>query len=193
MDHRKSFLFLSFLALAACGSESVDPTNTDPTPTNNDPPGIAGCTRGTLESDIQTGPLAGPGVDPATGTLLPLPATAILSSTYIAIGSGDKTKRFGEVMGPISEALAKQPGLLAIRTGRSDSCNTARTLTVWKDEESMLAYVVGPAHSAAMMDVGNISRGGSIASHWPAPTNIEEITWEGALALLAKDNEGPFY
>lgn len=153
----------------------------------------ATCSRGALEADFASfNPLSGPGVDPATGTLAPLPSTAVVSSTYLALKADPASqKRFGELMGPISKALAGQPGLLALQLGTSKSCVSARTRAVWKDEASMLGFVMGAAHNDAVASVGEVSRGESVVLSW-ATADVDEATWESATKRLAAD-EGPRY
>src|SRR5262245_65901329 len=93
------------------------------------------CERGRLESDMTTaGPLAGPAVDPSTGKLTDPPAGGwVVSSTYLALKEGQTAQtRLFELMGPIQEALAVQPGLLAIELRSSMSWGTARTFSVWE-------------------------------------------------------------
>ena len=90
----------------------------------------------------------------------------------------------------ITELLAN-PGVVAIQLGTSMQCSSARTFTVWRDEAAMMAFVVGDAHANAIARTPEISRGGSVVTHWAA-TSIAEITWDEALARVAADR-GPFY
>ena len=54
-----------------------------------------------------------------------------------------------------------------------------------------MAFVVGDAHANAIARTPEISRGGSVVTHWTA-TSIAEITWDEAIVRVAAD-EGPFY
>jgi len=138
-------------------------------------------------------PLSGPGVDPETGELKPPPAAGyIVSSTYLRLKSKPgEFQRFGELMGPIQQALAEQPGLLALQLSTSDSCSSARTLAVWESADAMYEFVTSPAHMAAVDAVGEVSRGGSIVTSWRA-SQTGEATWDEAVRKLDADN-GPFY
>jgi len=153
----------------------------------------AACSRGTIEADFTTfDKLAGPGVDAATGELSPFPSTAVVSSTYLALkGDPAAQKRFGELMGPLSKALQGQAGLLAVQLARSKSCDTARTLAVWKDEESPLGFVMSAPHAAAMASVGDVSRGESVVTSWET-SDVEEATWASAAKRLSAQ-DGPYY
>ena len=76
-------------------------------------------------------------------------------------------------------------------TSNSESCGTARTLTVWESEDAMLDFVLGDAHTAAMAETARISRGGSLTMTATADS-LDEISWDAAAALFA-DHDGPVY
>lgn len=177
---------LLLLLLPAC----VD----DDAATGPEAPDAAGaCARGELEPDLMLVPLAGPAVDPATGRLMPPPAAGYhVSSTYLKLrGEATAMRRFGELMAPIEQVLQDQPGLLALQLGTSSGCGIARTLAVWQDEAAMLRFVTSVAHSDAIASVGEVSRGGSVATSWTA-TSLEQTTWEFVTATLAA-HDGPYY
>jgi hypothetical protein len=189
---------LALLGLAACGSQSADTgssgTTTTTTSTNTDPGGRPGCSRGVIEPDLAKTPFSGPGVDATTGQLMPLPSTAIMSSTYLTLRSDPAgQKAFNQLMFPILEEIGSSPapGLLAVTLGTSTSCSTGRTLAVWKDEMSMLAFVMGPAHSKAVESVGEVSTGGSVVTSW-ASTDPADATWKVAAEHVA-EQDGPYY
>jgi hypothetical protein len=114
------------------------------------------CNRGTLESDLMPTPFMGPGVD-ASGNIKP--GQYIVSSTYLRFKPGANAE-FMQLVGPIKTSLATTSGLVAARFGLAATCNSGRTLTVWADQESMMKFVVSPAHSAASAKVTDLSRGG---------------------------------
>jgi hypothetical protein len=167
--------------------------------TDDDP--FADCDRGTLESDLMGAdamgnpiPVAwfGPGADPMTGELIAEGTSFVVSSTYLAIKPEAAAQQaFGEAVSPLVDALLANPGVVAIQLGTSMECGSARTFTVWQDEAAMMAFVVGDAHASAIARTPEISRGGSVVTHWTA-TSIAEITWDEAIARIAAD-EGPFY
>jgi hypothetical protein len=174
------------LSAAACGSFEDSPPPDGP---SEELPNEEPCARGTLESDFQVaGPLAGAGVN-SEGKLAP--GSYLVSSTYLKrVRTQEAQEQFQQLMGPIVEALQSNPGLVAVQFGMSSSCFTARTLTVWKDEEAMYRFVGSPAHSEAMSRVSEQSRGGSIAISWQ--DDERGATWEKAVQQLAADT-GPFY
>jgi hypothetical protein len=174
------------------GASSSASTGTG-TAIGRDPPGIPGCTGAVLEDDIKdVSTIHGPGVDPNTHEVLPLPSTAVMSTTYLALRTDMATQnKFGAVLGPILPTLANQPGLLAVVFAKSAHCSTERTLSVWKDEMSMFAFVGTKEHTNAIDNVGVISRGGSAVTSW-ATTNPADATWAAAVPHLA-DGDGPFY
>jgi heme-degrading monooxygenase HmoA len=142
----------------------------------------------TLEPDFQSSPFQGPGVD-AQGKLAP--GTYIMSSTYLRMGHSQQAQaEFQQLMGPLNQTLQQQQGLVAIRSGLSTNCNTARTFTVWKDEEAMYQFVGSPAHAQAISRVSVLSRGGSIVTSWQ--DDEHGASWEKALERLAVDT-GPTY
>lgn len=174
----KSFLYSLPIIAIACGSTA--------TPIAPDAAEQA-CARGKLESDLRSpGPLAGPAVDPATGTLKPPPAGGYLvSSTYIPFKPEPAAAaKFQEVLGPVEATLRTQPGIQAIQVGLSSSCGAARTFTVWQDEAAMFAFVATAAHTNASAASGEISRGGGAVTHWIA-TSLDQATWEYAAQKLA--------
>lgn len=159
------------------------------------------CRRDVVEPDLSgqspdgsPAPIAwtGPGADPETGELLPAEGTFVASTTYLALdGSPEAQARFGELMEPILGELFTNPDLVAVQLGMSPSCGTARTFAVWRSVEGMMRFVAGDAHSAAISSVGEVSRGGSVVTHWEGAT-IDSLDWEEATARLAAD-DGPTY
>ena len=102
----------------------------------------------------------------------------------------DKQGRFQELVEPIATDLASRDGLVGLSTGGSPGCGTARTLAVWRDDAAMFAFVTGEAHSAAMAAIDELSRGGSVVTHWLGDQT--SATWENAAEQLAAE-DGPTY
>ena len=147
------------------------------------------CTRGQLEADLAfPAPLSGPAVQ-ADGTLAPGRYT--VSSTYLKLKpDAEGQARFQELVTPVGQALRSQPGLMALQFASSEHCNTARTLSVWKDDEAMYEFVSGQAHVNAMSSVDEVSRGGSVVTHWS--DDERGASWQKAAQQLAAE-DGPFY
>ena len=173
---------LALLALPACDNDDEAP----PATVQEAP--LADCTRDSLEADLRSFPLTGSAVR-ADGTLEP--GRYVVSSTYLRLRPEPAAQaRFGELMGPISQSLQAQQGLVALQLATSERCGTARTLSVWRDEAAMYAFVVGDAHQAAIVSVEEVSRGGSIVTHWE--DDERGVTWSTAAQRLGAD-PGPFY
>lgn len=172
----RALAVLACAAIAAC---------VPPPPT----PDESKCNHKLLEPDFEPdGDFTGPGVD-ADGKIPK--GRYVYSSTYLAIKlSTDAFRKFSSVNAPISDALESQPGLVAYKIGISLDCYALRTLAVWKDEASMVQFVVGPAHGNAISAIGEISRGKSIVTHWE--DDESGATWARAVEKITLD-EGPFY
>jgi heme-degrading monooxygenase HmoA len=177
------------LQLAAC-----DDANGDTTPPADDPydGAFAACTRAELEADMlvfdaQGNPSpprwSGPAADPVTGELTLEPGSYFVSTTYLALRP-EQNDAFFALLGPVQAALFSNPGMLAVQLGSSQSCATARTYTVWRDETAMFEFVNSDAHLAAIAGFPGISRGDSTVTSW-AETSPAAITWEAALTQLA--------
>ncbi|MDX2014902.1 MAG: hypothetical protein SFW67_32195 [Myxococcaceae bacterium] len=135
--------------------------------------------------------LEGDGRDSALLAALP-PGTYVVSTTYLRLPLSQRAvQRFQELAVPMDDELRANPGLVRATTRIAGSCNTARTLTVWKTEADMYRFVGSPAHARAMAAVSEVSRGGSVTTHWNATE--AEATWQVATQKLAEDNDGPVY
>lgn len=150
------------------------------------PDAYADCTKGKLEADMTTSiELSGPGVDPETGKLEP--GTYHVATTYLAIQPG-KIDTVVELSGPMIQGSFELEGFIAMTIVGSESCNTLRTLTVWKDEQAMFAFVASPAHARAMAQTSNISRGTSNTITWDG--DVDSVTWKEAARRLGLEQEG---
>ncbi|MEM9191189.1 MAG: hypothetical protein AAGF12_18550 [Myxococcota bacterium] len=143
------------------------------------------CLQTLLESDFGQEPLVGPIVDPMTGAVAdPEDGSYLVATTYLALqGRPESMDAFNEIVGAITTALATQDGLLAVSTGGSGECGTARTLTVWRDQGAMATFVTGPAHIQAIQRVGEISRGGS-STHTFEVQRGADVSWARATQEL---------
>jgi heme-degrading monooxygenase HmoA len=115
----------------------------------------------------------------------------VISATYLQLRQEPMAQqRFGELMGPILAELQTRPGLLAISLGTSSRCGVARTLSVWQEDIAMFGFVASPAHTAAVRAVKEVSRGGSLVTHWTG--DAAQATWSAAAEHAAQD-DGPLY
>lgn len=187
-----SLICLAFVACSDSDDDEAVPSTAESTSaeSNEDPEtgtvdGALNCTRQQLESDFGSEPLIGPGVDPETGQLLAQGEPFVVSTTYLALqGTPEAQQLFGELVEAITEDMATRDGLLAVSTGFSRECGTARTLTAWRDEEAMQAFVLGEAHIAAITAVAQVSRGGSVVMSW-AESDATQVSWTQVVPRLA--------
>lgn len=190
--NRSLALAMGLVTLAACGNtETTNDTAIDAGDETSDASQqldpFQNCRRSLLEADFEPSPLAGVGL---VDGVLP-PGEYLYSTTYLQLRQEPGAQaRFEELMGPIMADLAQRPGLLAISLGLSSECGVARTLSVWRDDVAMLDFVTSSAHGAAVRSVGEVSRGGSLVTHWLG--NESEATWQVA-AQRAGAEQGPFY
>ena len=174
--------------LASCGGDD------DPTPSAQKDPVVMDdpCKKEVIEPDQAfLGPPSGPLVN-ADGKIMS-DEGVLVATTYLRLKAGSQ-ERFGDLVGPVFQELGMRmqtgQGLLAMTAAASDSCGVARTLTVWKDEASMMSFVLGPAHARAMQGTGDVSRGGSVTTTWRHEGG--EVTWQRAATAL-KSHDGPVY
>ena len=184
---------LSLSALVA----GCDAQTTTPSPDAAIAPDAASqvCTHQYVETDLAppgaTPPWMGPGAD-ASGALVATPPASgwIVAGTYLRIDPAGRAELDGH-LGALIPALMASPGLVALSLTMSAECGTARTLSVWQDEASMMAFVMSAEHVAAMASVSNISRGGTVTEHWVAH-DVADAQWPSAFTRIA-ESEGPFY
>lgn len=164
------------LALAALACGPADGADALP------PVDEAACTKDRLEAD---------GRDSADLTTLP-PGRYVISTTYLRLPHRKSAlQRFSSLTGPMEDDLRGNPGLVRVTTRLASSCNTARTLSVWKSEADLYRFVSSPSHAKAMAAVEEVSRGGSITTHWSGTE--ADATWDHATRALAADTDGPVY
>lgn len=190
----RPLLLLLALAAPACGDDDTGAggkattTSTGATPTTNSTgvDAFPQCKKGTLEGDMTVdAPLNGPGVDPATGTLAP--GSYFVAATYLAMEPGE-VQRAQMLGGKVVESLATTEGLVAFSLAGSQSCVSLRTLTVWRSEEDMLAFVISPAHATAMSQTSTLSRGTSNTISWAG--DEKTATWAEAATRLGNETKG---
>jgi heme-degrading monooxygenase HmoA len=174
---------------ASLGDTSSEDSRSSDAPLGATPPqpALAGCVRGTLEPDFVAAPLAGPAV--IGGALRP--GQYVFSTTYLQLAREPAAQSlFQELLAPVLTDLETRAGLAAVMLGQSESCSAARTLAVWEDDAAMIAFVASPAHSAAMVRVTDISRGGSTVTHWTG--DEASASWTTAAQRIGAA-DGPQY
>jgi heme-degrading monooxygenase HmoA len=147
---------------------------------------FTGCSQGIVESDSSSDvPLNGPGIDPMTGSVTP--GQYVIATTYLALVPS-QTVNAKELGGAVIASLPTMSGLVAVGVTSSKACASLRTLTVWKSEEDMMAFVMSDAHANAMAQISTLSRGTSNLISWEG--NETDVSWAAALAHLASTKGG---
>ena len=96
-------------------------------------------------------PFKGPGYDPGSGvTAANGQQTVVVALTHAMIG--DSRGNFDRAVRRVADSLEQQPGLIGYSLRKHVLGNEAWTLTVWRDEASLEAFVRSPAHQQAMRD-----------------------------------------
>jgi heme-degrading monooxygenase HmoA len=133
------------------------------------------------DGDLTAQPFSGPGYDAEAGAILaPVQETYLASSTLIAVKADEASmKSFLQITAPMIGQLPEQDGLVGFTVGLSSKCRYGRTITVWKTEEAMMAFVGSDAHLAAMAQGPSVSEGGVVTS-WEATAAEVPVTWEVA-------------
>jgi hypothetical protein len=176
MNRTQFFISLLFV-VTACGQAPNTSMDGSVTITIDD----TKCVRGQLEAD---------GISSSTPKKFEV-GNYVISSTYLQIRpTKEAGKKFSEVNSPLDAELKANLGLLQAVTLISNACNSARTLSLWKDEASMMRFVGSQAHLAAIGAIGEISRGGSLVTHWS--DDGSGFNWATA-ATKVKAANGPFY
>ena len=172
------------LALPACSSDDPEPTK-EPAPA---PEQTAADFFTCQDTDFSPSPFGGPGYDEAQGGLLgPAQDTYLTSVTLLQLEPEQAAAdRFGELVGAIVATLGSQDGLIGYALGTSQQCGYASTITVWRDEEAMMRFVMSDAHAAAMSEATTISAVGVVVS-FELPAAEVPISWEAARARVLKE------
>jgi hypothetical protein len=163
----------SFFAVVLCACGPAPAVNEPPTGSAPPPIDETKCQRQWLEADGRDSTL-----------LEPLqPGQYVFATTYLRLRQSRETlELFRKLNTPIGETLQTAPGLVRVVTRLSESCNTARTFTVWRDEASMLKFVTSEAHTAAMVYTNELSRGESLTQSWSG--DATDFAWNTVLKKL---------
>jgi quinol monooxygenase YgiN len=129
-------------------------------------------------------PLSGPGIDPDTGAFLePLQENYVLHVTQI-LPKPEQLSQFLELSGGVIEEIAQTEGLVGFSLAQEPNCGFFYTMGVWRDEQSIFAFVASDAHALAMTKTSEVSITGRTTS-WMAPASEMPLTWEMAKAAIA--------
>lgn len=129
-------------------------------------------------------PFEGPGYSLSDGILTDAEGPFVASSTNLILADGDAPKQaFDKHMAVLSEKIKTQPGLIGVSLALPIGTEGYRTLTVWENEEAVLAWVTSDEHSAAMAEMADKAKEGSAVTSWSmerAELEAGPPSWEDA-------------
>lgn len=129
-------------------------------------------------------PLVGPGYDPAMGGLVDPQETYIVSATQILVRP-EKQQQFFEVASAVSAELDQSEGMVAYALAIEPTCGFSRTISVYRSEEAMIAFVASEAHSMAIEQSAELGITGKV-THWEMPADEFPPTWDSVREKLAE-------
>ena len=137
-----------------------------------------------VEPNLAASPLMGPGYNPEMGLLDPVADSYVAHTTQIYVREDDPSAaEFDEHVNTIVEELMQSEGLIAYSLGGDPTCGFARTLGVWRDEESMLAFAFSDAHVAAMVVASSLALTDRV-THWDITADDLPDLWTQALEQI---------
>lgn len=129
-------------------------------------------------------PFRGPGYSPSDGIDMTVATgdSVVVAITHARLDRAKKRLFFDEV-DKIAATLDQQPGFIGSSLRFRVLGNEAWTLTAWRDEDSLLDFVVSDVHQDAI-DVGRPATTLERTHHFEVPITELPIPWERALAAL---------
>ena len=136
---------------------------------------LGGCTIST--------PFKGPGYNRGAGVAFDQSTdTVVVALTHAVVGKD--RDNFDRGVSRVVDSLAQQPGLIGYSLRRELFGNEAWTLTVWRDEASLDAFVRSSAHQQAIRS-GAAELVAANFRRLELPASEIPIDWEHALEYLA--------
>lgn len=135
-------------------------------------------------------PWSGPGFDPTTGALRqPLPTGHIEAFVngwrkYDAEAVALRLLH-GERVG--TDVFARE-GLIGFEGVESDECDLSMSHSLWRDEASLIAFVTGSAHAAAMIEARKMHNV-VVGAHWTGEPRATAPTWKQGLDRFIQEAE----
>ncbi len=185
-------LIVCVLAFGACDhDDEADPSDDGGSTTGTAEPTLEDRLHALAECEAtdatQLLPWTGPAFDPATGQLVaPLPAghvEAVVNGWRIRSAEADALRvehgmmAFGDVF--------TRDGLLGFQAVESDLCDISISHTLWRDEASMYAFVLGEVHARAMSGAPKMHHAAA-GAHWTNDARDEAPTWQSGIQRMTQ-------
>jgi hypothetical protein len=155
----------------------VDSSSTGSAPVDVDM--LAACP----EDDLMVQEFMGPAFDPETGELVaPLPVPHVVATTV----GWPEVENWEALQGYTNNVVGdvfQREGLLGASFGMSAACGSARTITLWADEASMMQFVVGDAHVDAIQNALSLTKAWE-TTHWSETADDQPPSWDRAREQL---------
>jgi hypothetical protein len=187
---RQATPLVAVLGMAGCVADepAPEPDTSDRLTLEQRIDKLSSCTPTDLEVLV---PWTGPAFDPETGALLePLPeghVEAVVNGWAIRTDEA-LAVRIEYATQALDDLFARE-GLLAFQSVESVECDIAFSHSLWKDEASMIAFVVGEAHASAMSQASKMHHAVA-GAHWVAPMRTEPPTWQEGIARYVEEARG---
>jgi heme-degrading monooxygenase HmoA len=170
-------------AIAGCGNDPASGNPESATTLDQRMKKLGACTPSDL---VILSPWTGPAFGDDGQLLAPLPAGHV-EAVVNGWEKHDKVaielrEKHGQEA--VQDVFAR-PGLLGFEGVESAECDISMSHTLWKDEASMLAFVTGPAHIAAMAEAPKM-HDAFHGAHWTAAARTAAPTWREGIAKLVQ-------
>jgi len=167
---------------AASSSGPGDTDGADSSSTGSAPVDV-GMLAACPEDDLQVQEFMGPAFDPETGELVaPLPLPHVVATT-VGWPEADGGEILGTHTNNVIGDVFQREGLLGASFGMSETCGSARTITLWADEASMMQFVMGDVHVAAIQNALSYTKAWE-TTHWSETADDQPPSWERAREQL---------
>lgn len=132
-------------------------------------------------------PWTGPAFGDDGKLLAPLPAGHVEAVVNGWAKHDAQATQLRQMHGMVAAAdVLTRPGLLGFEGFESVECDISMSHTLWQDEASMLAFVGGPAHVAAMSMAPQMHHA-TAGAHWSSPARTVAPTWKEGIARLVAE------
>jgi len=131
-------------------------------------------------------PFEGPGFDSDRGvTLKGVGDTVIVGLTTASVKDGDDHNLFHDRADAVFESLEGMDGFIGYSARQTLDGSQVWTMTAWRDEEALWAFVASPVHAKAIDDAYDTMKSSTFATI-EVPAKDLPLSWDKALELLAK-------